>query len=479
MAIKTKIVFCGTHPCQYNGYSKIVYELCKGIVEYEDIELYLFGFQNFHKNEVHMKERTIPKVKEVYDVHEREKELDLKGTKGFGESIIVEYLNKVDPDIVIVYNDLVIVTSMLNKIKKDIPNHRFKIVPYLDLVYKNEKNNMIKYISDNVDGCIMFTEHWKKIVLEQGFAKECKVIEHGFNPNITYPIQKNIARKFYNINEKDFVILNLNRNQPRKRWDICIMAFVKFISKRLDQPIKLVIATALNGGWDLIDIMKSECRKNKISLEDLKTHLVIIQNPQQVSDREINVLYNTADIGLNTCDGEGFGLCNFEQAGLGIPQIVPKLGGFKDFLNTYSSVMVTPKWTYYCDHSRDFVSGEAEVCEVDDFVKAMEFYYDNEKTRESHGDKSRKNILKNYKWTDLSKKLYETVIYFTKDIVKIREENEANIDTSILLKDTCDIDISTLIKEHLSISENMVTVKNSGEIEKETEEDVFIIEGGC
>jgi glycosyltransferase involved in cell wall biosynthesis len=321
----------------------------------------------------------------------------------------------------------------------------------------------------------MFTEHWKKMVLEQGFAKECKVIEHGFNPNITYPIQKNIARKFYNINEKDFVILNLNRNQPRKRWDICIMAFVKFISKRLDQPIKLVIATALNGGWDLIDLMKSECRKNKISLEDLKSHLVIIQNPQQVSDREINVLYNTADIGLNTCDGEGFGLCNFEQAGLGIPQIVPKLGGFIDFLNTYSSVMVTPKWTYYCDHSRDFVSGEAEVCEVDDFVKAMEFYYDNEKTREIHGHKSRKNILKNYKWTDLSKKLYEIVIYFTKDIVKIREENETNIGSSILLKDTSDIDISTLIKEHLSLSENIVT----NEVEKKSEDDVFIIEGGC
>jgi hypothetical protein len=80
--------------------------------------------------------------------------------------------------------------------------------------------------------------------------------------------------------------------------------------------------------------------------------------------------------------------------------------------------------------------------------------------------------------TDLSKKLYETVIYFTKDIVKIREENEAKIDsdTSILLKDTSDIDISTLIKDHLSLSENIVT----NEIEKQREDDdVFIIEGGC
>jgi len=29
--------------------------------------------------------------------------------------------------------------------------------------------------------------------------------------------------------------------------------------------------------------------------------------------------YIIADIGINTCDGEGFGLCNFEQAGIGIP----------------------------------------------------------------------------------------------------------------------------------------------------------------
>ena len=43
-------------------------------------------------------------------------------------------------------------------------------------------------------------------------------------------------------------------------------------------------------------------------------------------------MYNVGDIGINTCDGEGFGLCNFEQAGVGVPQIVPKVGGFLDFM---------------------------------------------------------------------------------------------------------------------------------------------------
>jgi len=31
-----------------------------------------------------------------------------------------------------------------------------------------------------------------------------------------------------------------------------------------------------------------------------------------LSDFDINVLYNVADLGINTADGEGFGLCNFE-----------------------------------------------------------------------------------------------------------------------------------------------------------------------
>lgn len=32
-----------------------------------------------------------------------------------------------------------------------------------------------------------------------------------------------------------------------------------------------------------------------------------------MNDFDINVLYNVADVGINSADGEGFGLCNFEQ----------------------------------------------------------------------------------------------------------------------------------------------------------------------
>jgi hypothetical protein len=304
---------------------------------------------------------------------------------------------------------------------------------------------MIKYINDHVDGAIMFTNHWKEVIENQGFTKPLYVMPHGFNKEMFYPIPKHIARKFVGIDENAFVIVNLNRNQPRKRWDICIMAYVKFVVKHLNDNIKLMIATSTNGGWDMFDVMMSECRKYNITLDDLKKHLIVLQNPQQISDKEINVMYNVGDIGINTCDGEGFGLCNFEQAAVGIPQIVPKIGGFIDYLDKSRSIMINPKWSYYCDHSRDFVSGEAEVCDINDIVDALEFYYTNHNSRKEHGKLSREYILQNYKWEDISEVLYTVIKDFTKDSKPKHQTRDGGLTQ---ISDTEDIDIDALISSY-------------------------------
>jgi glycosyltransferase involved in cell wall biosynthesis len=457
-----KVVLCGTHPEQFNGYSKVVYELAKEMGSYEDVELYIFGFQNFYDNVSHKQERSLPKVKDIYDAYKNEE----PKAKGFGETLIVDYVNKVNPDIIVIYNDLVVITNLIKKLV-EIKDRRFKIVPYIDIVYKNEKNHMIKFINDNVDAGIMFTEYWKDCIRQQGFDKPLGVLEHGFNSDTFYPIPKKVARKFYNIDEKSFVIVNLNRNQPRKRWDICLMAYIKFIKNHLDDNIKLMISTALNGGWDLVDIMHSECRKNGITFDQLKRHLIIIQNPQQVTDREINVMYNVGDIGINTCDGEGFGLCNFEQAGVGVPQIVPKVGGFLDFMQKSYSVMVTPQWSYYTDHSRDFVSGEAEVCSVDDFVEALEFYYKNKKLINKYGEKSRNVITQKYSWDKKAKQFYDIVMEFTRDIKPSQPVREQDMDVSV--------DIDSLIDNHGSDNtSSTIDSKESKESDKSLDEEVDI-----
>lgn len=450
-----KVILCGTHPAQYNGYSKVVYELAKYIASCKDVQLHVFGFQNFYDNDEHKIERNLPDNVEVFDVYKNEEPKH----KGFGEKLINDYIIKIDPHIVIIYNDLVVINSLIENIKK-IPDRKFKLIPYIDIVYKNEKNALIKNINTICDGGIMFTKYWKDVIEYQGFNKKAYILEHGFNKQQFYPVPKKLCRKFFNIKETDFIIVNLNRNQPRKRWDICLMSFVKFISKRMNDPIRLMIATSMQGGWDLSDMILSECRKYNITIEDFKKHLIVLQNPQQITDFDINIMYNVGDIGINTCDGEGFGLCNFEQAGVGVPQIVPNIGGFKDFFTKgQNSILIDPKWTYYCDHSRDFVAGEAEVCDIDDYVRAMEFYYTHPEVIQAHGKAARESILTNYQWSDKGKVLHDIIVEETKHL---------SFDPPKPTLDIQEIDINDLITTKLN--KNKEFSSNGDEIE--------IIDGG-
>jgi glycosyltransferase involved in cell wall biosynthesis len=405
-----KVLFCGTHPSQYNGYSKVVYELAVKLAGYKDIQLTVWGFQNAYDHVQHKRERDLPAHVTVYDALANEEPKN----KGFGESQIVEYVKKTKPDIVIVYNDLAVLTVFMTNLCT-IPDRTFKIVPYIDLVYQSQNDKMLRYIHDKSDAGIFFTKHWEAEAKRLGFTKPTYVLEHGFNPQNYYPIPRKVARAFFGIPETDFVFTNLNRNQPRKRWDLCMMAVVRFISRHIGSPVRMLIATALQGAWDLVEIFQHECRKHGLAFEEAKQHLIIVDSPQNWTDREINILYSAADVGINTCDGEGFGLCNFEQAAVGVPQIVPRLGGFLDFFDDSTALLVAPTASIYVDQSHAGVGGEAELCHPDHIADAMERYYADDDLRQLHGKNAREKILRDYKWSDKAKQLYDAIVDQCKD----------------------------------------------------------------
>ena len=151
-----------------------------------------------------------------------------------------------------------------------------------------------------------------------------------------------------------FLVLNLNRNQPRKRWDITIIAWTKFVEKHYNEKknnkeikdIKLVIGTLMDGYWNLMDIFENEIKFTDVPWEYAKKTIFSVNLPQQLSDRDINILYNACDVGLNTADGEGYGLCGFEGAGLGKAQISSYVGGIKEFLSNDFSIIIKTYCSY-------------------------------------------------------------------------------------------------------------------------------------
>lgn len=421
----TKVLFFVTHPHSSNGYSYVGYEIAKDFAKRPDVQLTIYGFQNFGQIPNHRLD--FPSNVQVYDAYTNE----TPKQAGFGVGQVKDFVTANRPDVCIVYNDMLVLTSVVAQLR-EVPNRRFKIIAYIDQVYLNQKKEYINFVNENADVAMLFTPYWEQIAIEQGITIPTCVLRHGFSKTHHYPIPKALARRFYGLSQDDFIVLNLNRNQPRKRWDICLQAFAEVVRDLPDSNIKLLVATAVQGAWNLLEIFERELKKRGLTLADGMKHLILLDNPQQLADEDVNFLYNVADIGLNTCDGEGFGLCNFQQAALAIPQVVPNIGGFRDFFDADTALLVEPKMTYYVDNSRDMVCGEAELCDYRDFALAIEKYYNDRALMKLHGENSRKKISTEYAWEKIGDHLHDIIKDVVKDMPTIEEVNEEDININAL-----------------------------------------------
>ena len=402
-----RVAIFGTHPKQFNGYSKVVYELCKATtISHPEIELHVFGFQNFHNHPGHRLD--VPIEVGLYDAHAEE----TPKAAGFGVALVKPFVERVRPDLCIVFNDMMVLTTVLNELKESPIRSTFKVAAYIDQVYLCQRQDLIERVNREADVAIAFTPEWKECIVWQGLDIPCHVLQHGINKNTYFPIPSRLARRFYSISDKDFLVLNLNRNQPRKRWDTCLQAFAEVVSRRPDAPIKLVIATDLKGAWDLLELFKRELKKRGADVEAGMARIVIPGHPQMLTDDETNVLYNLADVGINTCDGEGFGLCNFEQAAIGIPQIVPRIGGFVHFFDDTCAIMVDPVTSVYVDSTRDGVGGEAQLGRASDYADAILRYYDDAALRGKHGRAARSRLTSRFGWDTISDR-FATIVHET------------------------------------------------------------------
>lgn len=405
-----RVMICGTYPVgQSNGYSRVMYYISKYLGLKKDIKLTVYGFQNYQQTAGSSQRNEIPTDVVLHDALATEN----PKRQGFGEKEIVSFIHEHPQDMIIIFNDMVITSALATNIVKNIsPEYRknLKLVSYMDQVYPYQKKQYIDLLNEHFDAVVAFTPYWESVARSLGLKESIPTyyFPHGFDHKLYYPIERKYARIYFNIPQDAFVVLNLNRNQPRKRWDHTIMAWADVVSRFLElrskdhikaaRPPRLMIGTMVQGFWELLEVYENELRKRGITMEQGKEFIISLAKPQQISDRDINILYNACDIGINTCEGEGFGLCQFEHAAVGCPQVAPNIGGFKDYLHKNNSTLVEPKWYYYIDKQRDGIGGYAEVSDPKDFADAIWNYYLNPEIVKQHGACARKEILTDYRW---------------------------------------------------------------------------------
>ena len=218
---------------------------------------------------------------------------------------------------------------------------RSKLVTYFpiegDLIQPAELSAIINtdlavtYLSKGVDLV-------KNYAIEQGTTdnslKHLRAINHGVDRQSFFPLvltpdgkpdlsasQQKARQELFgpNADLKDaWLVFNGNRNQRGKAIPATLEGFKLFAEKK-PQNVKLYLNMgAVDRYSDLTNLIRHY---------DLKQRVVVSRKQGlkgAFTTKELNLLYNACQVGVNTSLAEGWGLVSFEHAATGRPQIVPR-----------------------------------------------------------------------------------------------------------------------------------------------------------
>jgi hypothetical protein len=340
-----RFVLISTHVDQTTGYSKVVYNLLGQLSTLApEVKTYHFGFQR-HPSQSSI--RTVPKGVISYDAAANEDPKE----DGFGFNKINEYLDMVNPDIVMIYNDPLIIHRFIEAMKFNKEKSTYKLWLYIDQVYEGIVSPLIESMNKNAHRIYCFTPYWKDIYSKYGQFSDIRVLENAVDTTLFTKIPETTRaaiRSSMTLPSNAVLMINVNRNSQRKRHDLSIMGFTELITRDPKKPYYYMVVTGLNAQqgayYDINRIFTMEIQRRGLNPSDYAKRLMLVDTAAKaLPDSAINDLYNAADIGVNTSDGEGFGLCQIEHLYTGAPQLVTDIGTYRSFMNESVCGFVKPK----------------------------------------------------------------------------------------------------------------------------------------
>jgi glycosyltransferase involved in cell wall biosynthesis len=344
-----RFVLISTHVDQTTGYSKVVYNLLSQLSTLApEVKIYHFGFQR-HASRSNI--RTVPKGVISYDASANEDPKE----EGFGFNKINEYLEMVNPDVVMIYNDPLIIHRFIESMKFDKEKSTYKLWLYIDQVYEGIATPLIESMNKNAHRIYCFTPYWADIYSKYGSFTDIRVLENAVDRTLFSKIPdgtRAAIRSSMNLPSDAVLMINVNRNSHRKRHDLALMAFAELITRHPKKPYYYMVVTGLNaqqGAYhDINRIFTLELQRRGLDFADFSKRLMLVDtSAKALPDAAINELYNAADIGVNTSDGEGFGLCQIEHLYTGAPQLVTDIGTYRSFMDESVCGFIKPKDRIY------------------------------------------------------------------------------------------------------------------------------------
>jgi glycosyltransferase involved in cell wall biosynthesis len=175
---------------------------------------------------------------------------------------------------------------------------------------------------------VVYTKFGEEEVLrhQPDLKDRLRVIYHGNNPQDFFPIQdrqdvENFKEQFFNGKAKDrFLIVNVNRNQPRKDIARSLM-ILKELWDRGRRPLLYLHMQYDDSGGNIFT-MANQLGLGKEYEFFLPSPKIFTAN-QGMPIEAVNRIYNAADMVLSTTLGEGWGLSITEAMATKTPIVAP------------------------------------------------------------------------------------------------------------------------------------------------------------
>jgi glycosyltransferase involved in cell wall biosynthesis len=347
---------------------------------------------------------------------------------GFGR--LENLIEVIKPDVIFILNDLWIHSDYVERLNKYLG--KIKIILYTPIDGGPIEPSWLKSIKD-VDRLLVYT-NFGKSVINQGLKvwgenetikfPKVEILPHGIDTTKFYPFQdKDIAKRTLYPNREDFfnnsfIVLNANRNQPRKRLDITLKAFALF-SKDKPSNVKLYLHTGVEDmGWNILSLAKRYGIDSRVIITSLAHNL------QTVPDEKLNLIYNACDVGLNTSVGEGWGLCSWEHAATKAAQIVPKHSSNIELWEKRRGILIEPSFQLTTER----VLTEGFIVAPESVAKGLQVLYENKDLRNELAENAYNYITKKrFSWKAISKKLDNIIMDVLEEKSKEEAEDYGNI----------------------------------------------------
>lgn len=387
--MKINVLFYGLSPNHIHIQSYLNILLANYLAKNSNYHIYYFGPHVSNSIHVHPNIKYIDVETELVLFRKSSNLKCLDTTKDIlGVDYFHWFIKNLKPNYIFISSDLLTSSRLINEINFCSPKYLSKTFVYLYLDYKCPHLELLNIIN-KADKIITYTHQFNNHLAEIGIPlNKLITLRPSLDTHNVYRLNKSHERKKLQLDDNDFIIINYNSNSYKSGLDITLQIFFRVYKIIPSSHLKLILLQDSNQDYSIQNIIKIIC----IEL-NLDSAVILNNNILFINDlNNFNLYYNIADIGINTCLGEGVNLCNLEHALLGKPQIVPDITGIGEC--GFHNIPISTNF-YLPRHScKD--GGLAEVVDINEFVNKLVYFFNNRNDLDIEGQRQKKYIKENF-----------------------------------------------------------------------------------